>query len=256
MDYENFFKLGFVNEFNVEINKEITLLQQKIYDLTQNIIIDHDTNLNLIEKIKLPFKEIPSEKIWSELMNEINSSNELKNLINSKGIYSVFKNIFKNPEIFEICTFRARIPNQKRVIYNWHQDEGTWFLSKNKKINNKFSATMWLSINGSNYNNSIQLVKGSHNGKLFNHSYVDGQGYFKAENLNIINNSNIYNVKTSPSQAVLFHPLTLHRSVPNAQDKPDMYPRYSVDIRYYDKSSKLDYKTTLLFKLKKLIKKL
>ena len=39
---------------------------------------------------------------------------------------------------FEICTFRARIPNQSRVIYNWHQDEGTWFLSKNKNLQNKF----------------------------------------------------------------------------------------------------------------------
>jgi len=39
-------------------------------------------------------------------------------------------NIFDEPCRFEISAFRARLPDEKRVIYNWHQDEGTWFLSK------------------------------------------------------------------------------------------------------------------------------
>ena len=44
----------------------------------------------------------------------------------------------------------------------------------------------------------------------------------------------------------------LHRSVINEENKPDMYPRYSIDIRYYDEELMLDYNTSLIFKIKKL----
>ena len=54
------------------------------------------------------------------------------------------------------------------------------------------------------------------------------------------------------SEAVIFHPLLLHRSVINEENKPDMYPRYSIDIRYYDEELMLDYNTSLIFKIKKL----
>ena len=81
-------------------------------------------------------------------MKTVNSSNELKNLINSEGIKFTFKKIFKSPQAFEISTFRARFPNQERVLYSWHQDEGTWFLSKNNNHVNKYPATLWSS--GSN----------------------------------------------------------------------------------------------------------
>ena len=56
------------------------------------------------------------------------------------------------------------------------------------------------------------------------------------------------------SEAVIFHPLTLHRSVVDSGDKINLYPRYSIDIRYYEKDIKLNYKTSLLFKLKKYYK--
>ena len=74
-------------------------------------------------------------------------------------------------KVFDISTFRARLPDQKRVVYNWHQDEGTWFLSKNKKQLNKYPATLWFSINGASEKDSIQLLKFSHKQKLHNHTY-------------------------------------------------------------------------------------
>ena len=183
-------------------------------------------------------------------MNEINNSNELKNLISSKEIINVFKKIFKNPIKFDICTLRARFPGQKRVIYHWHQDEGTWYLNNHNDITNKYPTTLWFSINGANKQDSIQLVKKSHKHILYNHTFIKGQGYFSAKLKEFkLDDNLICTVETNPSEAVIFHPLTLHRSVPYSTNK--LRPRYSIDIRYYDENEKLNYKTNFLFKLKK-----
>ena len=122
-------------------------LQQKIYYLTKDLIIDHNTDLNISDKLNLPFKFIPKNEAWSKIMTEINNSYELNDLIEHQEIINSFRKIFKNPVRFPISAFRARFPNQKRVLYNWHQDEGTWFVSKDliyKKLSPLFS------INGSN----------------------------------------------------------------------------------------------------------
>jgi len=251
---DKFYNEGYLEVFKIESGNALLELQKKIYSLTKDKLIDHDLNESIDTKLRLPFKEIPEKKFWSFFMNEINSSQELDNLIESKPIYEAFKKVFNEPCRFDISAFRARLPDQKRVIYDWHQDEGTWFLSK-KKLNNKLSATLWFSINGSNYNNSIHILKKSHKKKLLNHKYVDGQGYFSADLKEQINENDIYKVKTEPSEAVLFHPLTLHRSVSEV-NVINMQPRYSVDIRFFEKKGNLKYKTNLIFKIKKFFKSL
>ena len=140
----------------------------------------------------------------------INNSEELKKIINSQSISNTFQVVFKNPKPFKISTFRARFPEQKRVFYNWHQDEGTWYLSKNKDVQNKLPATLWLSLNGANKDDSIQLIKFSHKKKLFNHQYVIGQGFFNIKKKNFINEQDIFTVETNPSECIIFHPLTVH----------------------------------------------
>ena len=165
---EDFQKNGFTKVFKVNFDDELTGLQKLIYNVTKNQLIEHNTDISLEEKINLKFKEIPKENFFSDLMNSINTSSELKNVLNSKGILNSFKLIFNNPEPFDISTFRARIPNQKRTIYKWHQDEGTWHLSKNPSHINKFPATLWLSINGTFESDGIQLVRYSHKEKLHN----------------------------------------------------------------------------------------
>lgn len=247
----NFDKDGFLKEFRIELGDTLKNLQERIYLLTKELLVEHKQDLPIEKKITLPFKEIPNNSFWSKIMNDINNSLEFNNLVSAPQIIESFKKIFKKPIKFDICAFRARIPNQKRVIYNWHQDEGTWFLSKNKKLQNKFAATLWFSVNGAHEKNSIQLIRGSHRDKLLNHSYVEGQGYFSADGVNI-KNQEIYTVKTNISEAVIFHPLLLHRSVTNKENKLDMYPRYSIDIRYYEEKYKLDYNTSLKFKIKKI----
>ena len=249
---EDFLKKGFTEIINVPVKKELDLLQKLIYSNTKNLLVDHDENLSIEKKVNVNFKEIPSQKDWSNLMNIVNSSKEFNSLINSEGIKSTFKTMFKNPEPFDISTFRARMSSQKRVIYNWHQDEGTWYLSKSKNHLNKFPATLWFSINGANKDESIQLVESSHNNKLHNHNYVNGQGFFNIDNKKIIDENKIYTVCMKPSEGVIFHPLMLHRSVPINPN--NLRPRYTIDIRYFDRSFKPNFKVDYKFQIKRFFK--
>jgi hypothetical protein len=250
----NFLSKGFTSTFKVNFSDELINLQNLIYKTTKNYLVDHDPNISLEQKINLNFKNIPNDKFFSNLMHQINNSDELHKLLSSAGIKESFKLIFDNPEPFEISTFRARIPNQERTIYKWHQDEGTWHLSQNQNHINKFPATLWLSINGADKNDSIQLVKFSHKGKLYNHSFVKGQGYFNINSKNKIDENLITNIEVKSSEAVIFHPLTLHRSVPSL--KINFRPRYTIDIRYFDKEFKPNFNVEFLFKIKKTIKSL
>ena len=227
-------KRGFSDIIKFDVSKNLYELQHLIYLLTKKFLTDHDNSLNLVKKLQIPFKSIPSNNLWSEIMNEVNSSKELKQLINDNGIKKQFKNIFKKPKIFPISFFRARFPEQKRVIYNWHQDEGTWGESVSKEILNKFPITLWFSINGSNKKNSIQLVKNSHKFSLLKHSSIEGQGYFNAELKKEINDDDIYTVETNNSEGIFFTSHTLHRSALNNGE--NLKPRYSVDIRYFEDS--------------------
>ena len=249
---EDFLKKGFTEIINVPVKKELDLLQKLIYSNTKNLLVDHDENLSIEKKVNVNFKEISPQKDWSNLMNIVNNSKELNSLINSEGIKSAFKKMFQNPEPFDICTFRARMPSQKRAIYDWHQDEGTWYLSKNKNHLNKFPATLWFSINGANKDESIQLIESSHNNTLHNHNYVNGQGFFNIDNKKIIDEKKIYTVCMKPSEGVIFHPLTLHRSVPTNPN--NLRPRYTIDIRYFDRSFKPNFKVDYKFQIKRFFK--
>ncbi len=247
---KDFYNNGFTDIFKLNLGNTLINLQNKIYNCTKELIVEHNPDIGLDQKIKLPFKRIPDGIKWSEIMNKINDSHELKNLINSKEIIEKFKSIFKKPKKFNICFFRARFPGQKRAIYNWHQDEGTWYMSNDEKNLNKYTATLWFSINGADKYDSIQLIENSHKNILYDHVYNKGQGYFSAKLKKFkFDRDLIYTVETRPSEAIIFHPLTLHRSVPCV--RKEFRPRYSIDMRYYDENKKLSYKTNFLFKLKK-----
>lgn len=251
---QNFLNRGFTDVFDIKIDEELTQLSKLIYTETKPFLVDHNEGISLQQKLNLNFKEIPDTDTWSKLMEKVNSSNELNTLINCNGIKNSFQKIFDNPKIFSISTFRARLPSQKRVIYNWHQDEGTWYLSKNKNQINKYPATLWFSINGASIEDSIQLISFSHKQKLHNHTLVKGQGYFNINKKILEDKNNIITISTKPSQGVIFQPLTIHRSVPPI--KISLRPRYTIDIRYYDDEFKKNYKVDFAFKAKKLLKKI
>ena len=118
---------------------------------------------------------------------------------------------------------------------------------------NKFPATLWFSINGATKEDSIQLVKFSHNEKLYDHKFIKEQGYFSIGKKKNINSDKIFTVETNSSECFIFHPLILHRSVPVT--KISLRPRYTVDIRYFDKGFQPGFKTDFSFNIKRLIKK-
>lgn len=245
---------GFSKIFKVNFENELSNLQNLIYSITKDHLEEHDNSLSIDQKLNVHFKKIPTTEFWTHVMKTVNSSKEISDVINSKSIKLAFKNIFENPEPFEISTFRARFPSQKRVLYNWHQDEGTWFLSKNKNHVQKFPATLWLSINGASEKDSIQLLENSHLNKLHDHSYVSGQGFFNAKNIKTIEIEKIHTINVKPSECVIFHPLMLHRSVPS--DGKILRPRYTIDVRYFDKSFKPKFNIDFTLKIKKMIKNL
>ncbi len=252
---EIFFERGFTDNLKLDLGEKLFSLQSLIYDLTKDLLINHDQNLLISEKIKLPFKIVPKGDSWSKIMEKVNTSRELKEIINSEEVRSAFKKVFTNPIAFEISTFRARFPEQKRVLYNWHQDEGTWHLSKKQTITNKFPATLWFSINGADETNSIQVIKKSHKTKLYDHEWVDGQGYFKIQNIEKkIDIEDIHTANLKESECFIFHPLTVHRSVPTSNNL-DLKPRYSLDIRYYDQNASIKINTDIKIYLKRLLKK-
>ena len=250
---QNYFNKGFSDIFLINIKDKLDQLQRVIYDVTKEFLVDHDNTIDILERLNLSFKITPDDKLWSKIMNQVNQSKELNNLINDKEIIKAFKTIIKEPKRFPVSFFRARFPGQQRVIYDWHQDEGTWYLSNDNTITKKYPTTLWFSVNGSNQNNSMQLIKKSHNSKLYEHNNIEGQGYFKAIfDHTKIQDSSIRTIKTKPSEGFLFHPLTLHRSVPPISN--DLKPRYSVDIRYYDSAVKTKIKVASKFKIKKIFK--
>jgi|TARA_B100001964_G_scaffold70598_1_gene80030 hypothetical protein len=257
----DFNEFGHTKTFKVELGDKLTALQNKIYDITKKFIVDHDSNISVEEKIKLPFKVIPDHSSWSLLMREINNSVEKKDIINSKSVLERYKEIFDNPIKFKICVFRARFPGSGEFV-PWHQDEASWYLSNDEEVLNKFTAILWLSINGGDKTNSLHLLKYSHKAKFYNsnmpklfyHGWAEGAGYFNAKfNRKKIDENLCHAIEAKPSEGVLFHPLLLHRSIP---EKGINYkPRYSLDMRYYDDGKELLYKTNWFFKMKKLLKR-
>lgn len=250
---KDFLEKGFTQILKINFKNELLDLQKLIYENTKDLLIDHDDNLNIEDKLLLPFSEEASDSFWSKLMYTINGSDELKSVVQSESVKKTFLNILDNPILFDVCPFRARLAMKKKNIYGWHQDEATWFLSTKENIKNKFPPVLWLSINGSNKSNSIQLVKYSHLKKIYHHTMVNGQGYFNIKNPEeFLKNDNIYTVETKPSEGIIFHPGTVHRSVVPSVDAK-LIPRYSVDIRYYDNNFKPRMTVDISLRFRKLI---
>lgn len=248
---------GFTEVFDTGLNDNGKLDELKLllYDLTKDNLIDHDPNINLDLKLKIPFKEEVSEDFLNKLTRTINNHSVFQKIIDSQEVQDKFKLIFNNPKKYKICVFRALLPLNIPKIYPWHQDEGTWYLFKDKYFKNKLMGIMWLSINGSEKTNSINLLGKSHiPPKLFRHSFLKGLGYFNAKINKSLNKSLVSVVQTKPGEALIFHNLILHKTS-NEINRNKMIPRYSIDIRYYEKDKFLNYKVNLLYKIESVLRK-
>ena len=155
------------NKTNTNIKRRTYLNEQKGLP-PSNLWIDLDEtghNRNAKYDLVKIFEESSSKNVFQTPK----PSKFIDKIPSDADIVKKFELILKKPKLFPISLFRARFPEQKKVIYNWHQDEGTWMTSKDKNIIGKYPVTLWLSINGSNKNNSIQLIDNTHKYKLLKH---------------------------------------------------------------------------------------
>lgn len=227
---------GYVVLRDIGVAAELEPLQQLIYDITAPLIEPHDTALPLAVRLRLPFARIPSDAEWSHLMRTVNESNEFKNVVDAEGVRSTFASMLGvEPRRFPICVFRAQVPKQRRAVYRWHQDEGTWYAVPVATLAYKMPGTLWLSINGADTTNSIELIPRSHRCGLRLHRMVEGQGLFDADPPADLPEP--VAMSTNPGDAVLFSALTFHRSIVAGS----LAPRYSADLRYYDPTTRGEY---------------
>lgn len=253
---QSFFENGVTETFNTELfeRDKLTNLQNIIYHYTKDQLIDHDHNLKIGEKLQIPFKKPVDDIFYENLLEKINQEDEIKKIINSEEIIDKFKIIFDNPEKFKICVFRCKIPMKKKKNYPWHQDEGTWYLFNDKYYRNKLMGILWLSINGSDNSNSIELLQKSHSfKKLLKHNYKKNMGYFSVDLKKKFKDLPIKKIKTKPGEGLIFHNLTLHKTS-DFTHETNMVPRYSLDIRFYDKNKFLDYNVDFIYRFEKILR--
>ena len=52
MSFNKFNEQGFIEEFHVEVGNKLKNLQEKIYYLTKDLIVEHNSNLDITEKLR------------------------------------------------------------------------------------------------------------------------------------------------------------------------------------------------------------
>jgi hypothetical protein len=230
---------------------DLEALQAVIYDVTASHLAPHDKSLPVSLKIQVPFVGPAPAELFSKLMRTVNESPELDKIIKHPGVTGAFAKVFgEEPIEFPISRFRAQFPANTRSVYNWHQDEGTWYAVPVKTLAHLMPATLWLSLNGADSSNSIEIISGSHRLPLQNHFFTEGQGYFTAIPPKETSSMPRLVVKAEPGDGICFHPLTFHRSI----EISSLRPRYSIDVRYYSpEGAKESYKVSWKFLAKRLL---
>ena len=236
-----FYHRGFTNIFKV-LNRNYSALKnikEMIYDYTKNDLTQHSSDLSLDEKLRVKFKKNVSIDYIKNLRRIIDRSKEFQKIVNNKNIKRIFKSIFHKPVLHPINQFRIILPTKNNIKYPYHQDEGTWLNFKNRIFQNKLVGTLWFSINGATKFNSIELIKKRN---LLCHKFIKNKGFFNAVlNKNNIKKEESFIVEAEPNYGLIFHNLTPHRTILDKK-RNNFLPRYSFDIRYYDKEVFLNHK--------------
>ncbi len=248
---EQYAMRGHTDVVRVASAETLRPLQELIYLATAAYLVEHDARLPLAARIALPFRTPPPHATWASLMTMLNDSAELTALCDAPEIRDAFGRLFEGGVVpFAISRFRAQFPGQRRSVYGWHQDEATWYAVPAKDLAHRGPATLWLSVNGADASNSIEVMPESHRGHLEDHHFADGQGYFRAALPATFRGCTPFVVEAEAGEGIFFHPLAFHRSVPMAGARP----RYSVDVRYYAADApKLRYPVRLRLRAKRLV---
>jgi ectoine hydroxylase-related dioxygenase (phytanoyl-CoA dioxygenase family) len=208
-------------------------IQQLIWELTGHLVPDEARERPLGERLRVPFAKTPTAEDFARLMNTVNASVELRRLTALPEVVSCFRAALGTDEIepFPISRFRAQVPGIARSRFAWHQDEATWYAVPVKDLAYRLPATLWLSLNGADPGNSIEVIPRSHDYGLAHHRFQEGQGYFHAAVPRAVAALDRCQATTRAGEGLVLHPLLFHRSIPSSSGPP----RYSVDVRYCPK---------------------
>ena len=121
---------------------------------------------------------------------------------------------------------RPKLPNQQLTVVPWHQDSGYFGAQSESAL----IPTAWIPlVPVDETNGCLQVVAGSHKMGLLNHHTEDREGRFLEVLDSLIDESKVITCPMETGDALLFHNLTLHRSVAHTIDN---LIRWAIDIRY------------------------
>ena len=121
---------------------------------------------------------------------------------------------------------RPKLPGQQLTVVPWHQDSGYFgTVSETSLI-----PTAWIPLVPVDESNGcLQVVAGSHRLGVVDHRTEEREGRFLEVMDELIENSRVVTCPMELGDALVFHNLTLHRSLPHTTSE---VVRWAIDIRY------------------------
>ena len=121
---------------------------------------------------------------------------------------------------------RPKLPGQQLTVVPWHQDSGYFGTVSEASL----IPTAWIPlVPVDETNGCLQVVAGSHRLGVVNHHTEEREGKFLEVMDELIENSRIVTCPMALGDALVFHNLTLHRSLPHTTSE---IVRWAIDIRY------------------------
>jgi hypothetical protein len=213
--------------------KAIEPVQKLIYAHMKPWLVGDNAKLSLVEKLRLPVRKDTPQSVGLELRKKMTPHVE-KFAESTLRVRQIFETLLDTKQC-KPCSmfqdFRGNLPVKGQALTGWHQDNETFFLQGRPEWKHP-NFTMWISLNGAEPNNAMEIIPNSHASR-----YLYAQHYnYVARPLEEIDPAlakiKPIRYKANPGEAFFLTPMTFHRSVPNGQE----YARFSMDMRYYDTS--------------------
>lgn len=121
---------------------------------------------------------------------------------------------------------RPKLPGQQLTVVPWHQDSGYF----GKVSEESLIPTAWIPlVPVDETNGCLQVVAGSHKLGVVNHHTENREGKFLEVLDELVDDDRIVTCPMEMGDALVFHNLTLHRSIPHTTSQ---IIRWAIDIRY------------------------
>ncbi len=121
---------------------------------------------------------------------------------------------------------RPKLPGQQLTVVPWHQDSGYFGTVSETSV----IPTVWIPlVPVDDTNGCLQVVAGSHRLGAVNHHTEEQEGKFLEVIDELVDASRIVTCPMELGDALVFHNLTLHRSLPHTTSE---VIRWAIDIRY------------------------